>query len=175
MLQRRPDPSEYDPRFTGYVDLVPEIDLVAALTHQLIETHTLLGSIPPTLADSRYAPGKWTLGEVIGHVVDTERLFGFRMFCFARGETSPLSRADENLYVQTADFSRYSLSELEAEFDLVRRSHISLVEHLPDAAWDRRGVLSGQSMTVRALGYTMLGHERHHWKVVREKYLWDSP
>ena len=171
MLQRRPDASEYDARYTRYVDLVPEVDIVTALTHQLMETHAMLRGIPSALADSRYASDKWTLREVVGHVLDTERLFGFRMFCFARGETAPLSSADENLYVRTADFGRYSLSELEAESDLVRRSHISLLEHLPDVAWDRRGVLSGQSMTVRALGYTMLGHERHHWKVLREKYL----
>ena len=175
MSDRRPNSSEYDVLYTRYVDLVPETDIVRALTQQRVETRVLLRQIPTIALNMRYAPGKWTLREVVGHVLDTERLFGFRLFCFLHVERQHRSHAtDENIYTQAAEFSRYSLRALESELDIVRRSHISLIRHLPNEAWDRRGIVSGLSLTVRALGYIMLGHERHHWKVLRERYLHES-
>jgi len=171
MTLRRPEPSEYNGRYSRYLDLVPESDLPEAMLQQLEETAVLLGSIPETLDDHRYAEGKWTVREVVGHILDTERIIGARLLRFARGDSSPMSRADENLYVRNAEFGRYSMAELVEEFSLVRRAHILLLRHLPEEAWDRVGPVSDVPISVRAIAYLLLGHERHHLNIIRTRYL----
>ncbi len=171
----RPEPSEYHPRYTRYLDLVPENDVSAALLRQLEETSAFLAGIPLDVHNYSYAPGKWTLREVAGHITDTERIFGFRLLTFARGDTAQqLSRADENLYVQSAEYSSRTLASVVEEFSLVRQSNIMLLRHLPAAAWDRVGVVAGTPISVRAIAYLMLGHERHHLEIVRTRYLRSS-
>ncbi len=168
---RRPEPSEHNPRYARYMDLVPETDLPEAMLRQLDETRAFLGSIPEPLHDHRYAPDKWTFREVVGHIMDTERIFGFRLLTFARGDSIALERADEKVYVANAEFNRCALSTLVEEFTLLRRANAMLLRQLPQAAWDRTGVVSGSTITVRAIGYLMLGHERHHLDVLRTRYL----
>jgi len=171
MRNGRPNTTEYDPRFNRYMGLVPEDDVCAALARQLSETSAVVCQIPESLVDYRYAPGKWTTREVIGHVLDTERILGFRLLSFARSDETPLIRADEELYVRHGDFSRYPLNEWMEEYSLVRRSNIELVRHLPAEAWDRTGTVSGSPISVRALAYFMVGHERHHIQILRSTYL----
>jgi hypothetical protein len=171
MNLQRPASSEYDARYARYVDLVPEVDLPAAFARQLRDTGVLLAGISEAAADASYAPGKWTIREVIGHVVDTERILGYRLLCFARGDTVTLERADEELYVRNGEFGRYGLAELFDEFALIRRSHESLIRHLPEDAWDRVGTVSGMSISVRAIAYLMLGHERYHLAIIQSRYL----
>lgn len=171
MIHRRPDVSEYNTRYSRYIDLVPESDICAAMSQQMEMTKTFVGGISEATTDFRYATGKWSIREVVGHVLDTERIFGFRMLCFARGDTTGLERANENLYVRNADFGRFKMEELLDEFILVQRSNIMLMRHLPDEAWDRTGTVSGTPISVRAIGYLMVGHERHHLGVIRSKYL----
>jgi len=171
MNLRRPAASEYHPRYARYIDLVPETDLPAALSRQLDETGALLAGIGEANANASYAPGKWTIREVVGHVLDTERILGFRLLCFARGDTAVLQRADEELYVKNAAFGRYSMANLFDEFALIRKSHVSLVRHLPAEAWDRVGAVGDISVSVRAIGYLMLGHERHHVAIIQSRYL----
>jgi uncharacterized damage-inducible protein DinB len=175
MSSRRPDQSEYHPRYGRYIDLVPEIDLPAAFAQQLDSTRQLFARIGESAANIRYAPEKWTVREVLGHILDTERIFGYRLLCFARGDSAKLQRADEQSYVLNADFGRYSMAELLEEFTLVRRSHESLIRHLPEAAWDRTGEVNGNRISVRAIAYLMLGHERHHDEIVLSRYLQAAP
>jgi uncharacterized damage-inducible protein DinB len=174
MNRERPASSEYDARYGRYVDLVPEIDPPAAFAQQLRDTGALLAGISEATADASYAPGKWTVREVVGHVLDTERIFGYRLLSFARGDTAMLQRADQDLYMRNAEFSRYSLAEIVDEFALIRRSHESLIRHLPEDAWDRTGTVGGMSISVRAIAYLMLGHERHHLAIIQSRYLQDA-
>jgi hypothetical protein len=171
MNPRRPDSSEHAPYYSRYIDLVPETDLPQALLDQLEQTAACLGSLPEALHDHRYAEGKWTIREVMGHILDTERILGMRLLRFARGDASPMSRADENLYVRNAEFGRYTMGELLEEYRLVRRSHAMLLSHLPEAAWDRTGPAADHTVSVRALAYMLVGHERHHLNIVRTRYL----
>ena len=174
MTNERPSASEYDARFERYMSLVPEEDVCAALVHQLKVTADLVGRMPQSLMDYQYAPGKWTTREVIGHVLDTERILGFRLLTFARGDETPLMRADEDLYVTTGKFSRYPMAEWMEEYELLRRSNIALVRHLPEEAWARTGTVSGLRISVRAIAYFMVGHERHHIRILRNLYLKES-
>jgi len=171
MVHRRPHASEYDPRFERYMNLVPEESIHAALEQQHRETVSFAGQVPESMVDHRYAPGKWTIREVIGHVLDTERILGFRLLSFARGDENPLMRADEELYVRNGEFSRYPMKEWLEEFSLLRKSNIALIRHLPDEAWDRTGTVSGLPISVRAIAYFMVGHERHHIRIIRNVYL----
>jgi hypothetical protein len=168
---KRPDPSEYDARYTRYMDLVPETDLLQAMVGQIAETRRLILSIPEANLDSRSAPGEWTAREILGHILDTERIFGFRLLCFARGDGAALERADQEMYVRAAEFERYEIEDLLREFELVRQSHFSLLGHLPPAAWERTGRVGGLLISVRAIAYLMLGHERHHLDTIQVQYL----
>jgi hypothetical protein len=167
----RPNDSEYNPRFTRYIQLVPEENVCVALAQQLHETVAFLQNVPEPVVDYRYAPEKWTVREVIGHVLDTERILSFRLLSFARGDSSPLNRADEELYVKNAEFSRYPLWEWVDEYSLLRRSDIALVRHLPPDSWNRTGMMADSPISVRALAYFMVGHERHHLQMIRDLYL----
>jgi hypothetical protein len=173
-VNRRPDLPEYPARYGRYVDLVPENDICAAMEQQLDTTIACVSRIPESKVDWRYAPGKWTTREVVGHVLDTERIFGFRLLTFGRGDAVTLQRADEELYVRNAEFNRYPIAAWADEFAQVRRSHVTLVRHLPASAWDRIGTLSIGPISVRAMAYVMVGHERHHLRIIRDKYLFDA-
>lgn len=151
--------------------LVPETDITAALLAQIGETRGFLAGIPRELHGCRYAPGKWTIREVVGHIADTERIFGFRVLCFARCDENRVWRADENLYAATGEFNRCELSALAEELELTRRSNVMLLRQIPEAAWDRVGRVSDVPITVRAVAYMMLAHERHHLNILRERYL----
>src|SRR5262245_26636945 len=119
MTTKRPDASEYPPRYQRYMLLVDESNVLEAMARQEETTKSFLLQIPDALHGYRYAPGKWTVREVVGHILDTERIFGFRLLCFARGDTASLRSADEVLYVNNAEFARYTLAALVEEFLLV--------------------------------------------------------
>jgi hypothetical protein len=171
MMNGRPNASEYNPRFDHYIQLVPEDNVCVALAQQLHETVALVHRVPEPIVDYRYAPGKWTTREVMGHILDTERILSFRLLSFARGDSTPLNRADEELYVKNGEFSRFPLQEWVEEYSLMRRSNIALVRHLPQESWGRTGTVSGLPISVRALAYFMVGHERHHIKIIQNLYL----
>lgn len=171
MVGGRPDVSEYPERYGHYIDLVPEDDICRALVSQLESSVAYLNLIPESKVDWRYAPGKWTIRDVVGHILDIERVFGFRLMSFSRGETATFPRTNVELYVANADFSRYSLGEWLDEFSMVRNSNIALVRHLPPDAWTRIGTVALGPISVRAMAYLMVGHERHHLRIIQEKYL----
>lgn len=167
----RPGPDDYAPYFEKYVSLVAGDDVVARLDGQLADTLALLGGVGERQADSSYAPGKWTLKEVVGHLLDFERILAGRALLFARGQDEPLPGCDQGVLMRGAAFGAYRLTDLAAEFELVRRGNVSFFRHLTEEAWGRRGVASGAEVSVRALAYIMAGHELHHARVIRELYL----
>jgi uncharacterized damage-inducible protein DinB len=167
----RPAPTEYAQPYAGYVANVPETDILGAIEQQSAETQKLLASIDETKAAYRYAEGKWSVKEVIGHFTDSERIFAYRALSIARGETQPLPGFDEKDYVRNASFDSWKLGDLAEHYALVRRSTIVLFQNFPDQAWENRGTASNYPITVRAIAWIIVGHERHHLKVLRERYL----
>jgi hypothetical protein len=168
---QRPDSSEYAPYYGRYVSLVPEGDILNLLTEQLQSTMSLLEGVSESEADYAYAPGKWTIKEVIGHIIDGERVFAYRALRIARGDRTPLAGFEQDDYVRNGSFGERSLEGLLEEFECVRRSTLHLLGSLNDEAWKRRGTASDNEVSVRALAYIIAGHERHHANVLREKYL----
>jgi hypothetical protein len=170
-MLRRPESSEYAPYYGRYIDLVPEEDICAALTTEGESTQELLASIGEERSTVRYAPDKWSIRQLVGHVIDSERIFGYRALCIARGEKQPLPGFDQEQYAQGAAFDGLPLRRLAEELALVRRAGVLMLRGLPEPAWHRDGVASDVRVTVRALAYIILGHERHHLRVLRERYL----
>lgn len=169
-MSSRPDATEYAPFYAAYVAGVPEEDVLAALRASGRELAATLASIPESRAGHRYAEGKWSVREVVGHLIDAERIFSYRALRVARGDTTPLPAFDENDYVRTAGSDARMLTALVDELALVRESSLRLFESLPADAWMRRGVASGREVTVRALAYITAGHARHHHRILRERY-----
>lgn len=170
-LATRPLDTEYAPYYGRYISRVPEGDVVRTLETQLAETLALLRAIPEERAGHRYAEGKWTLKEVVGHVSDSERIFAYRALRIGRGDTTPLPGFEQEDYVRGTDFNRRPLADLAAELEAVRRATILLLRGMDDTALARRGTASGYEVTARALAYIIAGHERHHVGVIRERYL----
>jgi hypothetical protein len=167
----RPDTTEYAPFYQGYVSQVPDGDVLDLLERQLGDTIHLLGQVPEERAEHRYAEGKWSIKEVAGHIVDTERVFAYRVLCFARGDAGPLPGFDENTYVANGGFAGRTLRDLVGEFVHVRRGNLHMFRGFDEAAWAREGIANGKRITVRALPFIMAGHERHHVRLLRERYL----
>ena len=172
----RPGADESAPFYHGYIAKVPGEQIGMYLVHQLDQVERLLGPLEESAARSRYAPDKWSVKELLGHLCDAERIFAYRLLRIARGDTTPLPGFDENAYVPPAEFDTRPLPGLVREFRAVRESTIALVEGLPAAAWERRGQASGKTVTTRAIAYVMVGHVSHHLGVLRERYgLTSSP
>ena len=170
MHSSRPSPTEYAPYFGRYIDLVAETDFIAVLTRQPAQYGALLGTLSQEQAGFRYAPGKWSIREVLGHVIDAERVFGYRALCIARGETVSLPSFDENAYAAKAGHDGCGLQELLEELAHVRRGHIALFEHLDPSAWERKGTVNQNAISVRGLAYIMTGHAQHHAGILKERY-----
>jgi len=165
----RPDPSEYAPYYEKYVALVPEHEILTPMRSDLAETVSFLSGVPEEESCLRHPPYTWSVKEVVGHLTDSERIFGYRALRFARADSTPLPGFDENAYARVAEFDRQSLADLVAEFEAVRRSHLSLFGNLPDVAWTRRGIANGNDVSVRALAYIIVGHQRHHVAILRHR------
>lgn len=169
-LCARPDVSEYAPFYHGYISGVPEGDVLVHLRHGGRELLAKLGAIPEERGGFRYADDKWTIREVVGHVIDAERIFTYRALRIARGDATPLPGFDENEYVRTAGSDNRTLASLVRELGAVRESTVPLFESLSDEVWIRRGVASGKEISVRALAYITAGHPMHHLRILRERY-----
>ncbi len=171
LMISKPDAAEYMPYYEKYIALVPDGDVVAALRQQLDDTLALLSGVDEARGAHRYAPDKWSVKELVGHVIDTERIFAYRALRFARKDETPLSGFEQDDYIRHGSFDEYQLSELAAEFAHVRRANLSLFQHLSAAAWTRTGLANGHAVSVRALAYIMAGHELHHREILRIRYL----
>ncbi|HLY17362.1 MAG TPA: DinB family protein [Bryobacteraceae bacterium] len=166
-----PDTTEYASYYGRYITLVPGSDVVAALEDQPNETLALLSTLSDEQGDYRYAPGKWSIKEMLGHVIDAERVFAYRALRFARHDQTPLASFEQDDYVRTANFGDSALADLIEEFVCVRRSTVCLFRKLSSDAWMRRGVASDNPVSVRAIAYIIAGHELHHRRILQEKYL----
>lgn len=168
---RRPERSEAVEHYWKYIDRVQGDDPIAALEWQLSEAIPFLSAVSEDKSADRYAPGKWSMRQALSHVTDTERSFAYRALWFGRGFTSPLQGLPENEAAAAAQADRIAWSEHVEEFRRVRLATISLFEHMPDEAWNRSGIVSGNPITVRALSFLATGHADHHFAIFRERYL----
>jgi uncharacterized damage-inducible protein DinB len=166
----RPGSDEYAPYYHTYVSKVPDQDLLQLLREQIEETCALLSKVPESGADATYGPGKWTIKEVTGHIVDTERIMAYRLLRVARGDTTPLPGFEQDDYVRGGEFQARTLASLIEEFRLARASTLALLQGLDEATLARRGVADGKSVSACALAYIIAGHERHHVGILRERY-----
>jgi uncharacterized damage-inducible protein DinB len=168
---QRPDRTEAAEYYFTYIDQVPEGDIITILGAQAAEVVAMLESISGAESHRRYAPDKWSIRQVVNHISDTERLFVFRAFWFARGFDSPLPSFDQNVAVAASDADEVAWTRHIDEFSAVRLATRAFFTNLPADAWTRSGVASGNPFTVRALAYLAAGHVAHHVRILRERYL----
>jgi hypothetical protein len=167
----RPRQDEYVPYYHKYITLVPEGDVVETLRTQIADTLSLLRSIPESRGSHRYAPDKWSIKEVVGHLADVERVMTYRALRIARADATPLPGFDENAWVPAANFEARSLASLAHELEEVRRATVAFFETLDPEAAARHGLANNNAISARALAYIVAGHERHHVGILRDRYL----
>ena len=168
----RPGAGEYVEDFAGYVaEIGDEEDVLAVLSRQLDELPAGLAALPASRGDYRYAPGKWTVKDVVGHLADTERVFAFRALWIARGEHTPQPSYDDQRWVGGAGAERRAVAEMVDDWAQVRRATLSLFRPLAPETWARRSIAGDGPITVRALAYVIAGHTRHHLRVLEARYL----
>lgn len=165
-----PEADEYAPFYGGYIALVREHDPVGLLQRQGPVLRATCTGMSDTEALYRYAPGKWSIKQVLGHLSDTERVLSYRLFRISRGDPTPLSGFDENAYVDAAGFEQRSVPALLGEFESVRSATLRLLEGVSSEAWICRGVANELPVSARALVFIMAGHAEHHLSVLRERY-----
>lgn len=170
-LDIRPEKTEYAEFYAGYVSLVTETDILSALQNQIAEAQNIFAGITEEKGDFRYAENKWTIKELLGHVIDGERVFSYRALRISRNDKTPLAGFEENSYVANSNFKNRTLADLLEEFSLLRRANVILFQNLSEASWSNTGTASDAEVSVRALAFIMVGHARHHLNVLRERYL----
>ena len=167
----RPAESEYDPYYVKYVSLVPEQEIIPALEKQMDELSQLVEGLPEERGTFAYADGKWTLKEVLSHIIDGERMFAYRVFRIARGDKTPIEGFEQDGYIENSHANRRSFAELMEEFSLLREANLMFFQNLEDGDWVRTGTANNVGISVRALAWIMAGHIRHHIGIIRSKYL----
>ncbi len=170
MKLARPEPGEYAAYYEKYIALVPGEDATGALEAQRLQTMQLFAGRSERDGNFRYAAGKWTVKEVLGHLADTERIFTYRALRIARGDETPLAGFEQDDYVRDGGFNERSLASLAEEFALVRSASLALFRSLSKDAWTRRGTANKDEVTVRALAFITAGHELHHRQILEERY-----
>ena len=166
----RPQAGEYAPYYEKYISLVPGNDIFGALETQRLLMLQLFAAHSERDGNFRYAPDKWTVKEVLGHVNDTERIFTYRALCFARGDQTQLPGFEQDDYVRTGGFKDRTLVGLGEEFAHIRNATIALFRSLTREAWQRRGIANKNEISVRALAFIVAGHELHHRLILEERY-----
>ena len=168
---RKPEQNEYPSYYSRYIKLIEEDDVLTVLDRQKNEMNRLLNSIGEEAAGFRYAADKWSIKEVIGHLMDVERVFSYRALRFARKDQTPLQGFDQDEYIKVANFDSRTLIGLSDEYRTLRECTYSLFEGFDDLILNSRGIASGQTFTVRAVAFILAGHELHHISVLKNKYL----
>ena len=171
ILATRPAPDEYVPYYRTYVDQVPDGDVLALLESQIAETAEMLSGLSDKEAEFRYAEGKWSIKEIVGHLSDVERVFAYRALRFARADKTPLPGFEQDDYIAPGNFDGRTLVDLLAEFQAVRLATARLFRSFDDEALMRRGLASDHEFCVRAIAFIIAGHERHHMRVIEQRYL----
>jgi len=168
---RKPLPAEYGEAYAHYLASAPEGDLLALLRAQMEAVKTLFGPLSEGQGAYRYAPGKWSLKDLLQHLSDAERIFAYRCLRIGRADATPLPGFEEDHYAAAAQADSRSMAELLADFCAAREASLSLFKSLGDKAWDQKGTTSGKVITARCIPYIIEGHAEHHLKVIRERYL----
>jgi hypothetical protein len=164
-------PQHLPPFYHPYLQMVGDQEVLSLMEERLNAFQRLWSNIPAEKYLHAYAPGKWTIQELLGHITDTERIMAYRALCIARGEIQALPGFDENAYVVEAGFNNLSFESLLHSFQLVRQHSLQLFAQLPDHIADQQGTASGRSITVRGLACVIAGHEIHHSRILQERYL----
>ncbi|MGG4488001.1 DinB family protein [Metabacillus idriensis] len=170
-MNKRPEQNEYAAYYEGYIRMIPEGNLEQILKEQVKDTLYLLNHLSETEGEFRYADGKWSIKEVIGHIVDTERIMAYRLLSIARGDAAQLPGYDENAYVAQADFNGEKMEDLLQNLFVVREGTLLLLKSLKEKDWMRWGTANQLDVTVRAIACIIAGHELHHRKILKERYL----
>jgi hypothetical protein len=171
LIRTPPAPDEFAPFFGKYVALVGEGDIVQTLSDQLSASVAPLRDLSEDTASFRYGPSKWSIREVVGHVVDTERIMAYRALRIARGDSTPLPGFDEDLFVWGANFDHRTLTDLLEELEAVRRASVLFFASLDGSSWARRGTSDEHPVSAKAIAYIIAGHELHHRRILQERYL----
>lgn len=169
----RPVAAEYASYYGGYVSLVKGDGVLAQLTSQIQATVSLLSNIDEEKADYRYEPGKWSIREVLGHMIDAERIFAYRALRFSRYEPANLPGFEQDNYVCLGPYAQCKMAYLIEEVEIVRKGTLCVFRNMTPEMWSRGGVASDNPMTVRAVAYVLAGHELRHVQVLKERYLTD--
>ena len=167
----KPQPDEYSPYHATYIDKVPAGPIIEILEYLRDNTYNFFSRMTAAQADYAYAEGKWTLKEVLGHMIDTERVFAYRALCFSRGDKAPLPGFEQDDYMANSSFDLRSIQSLANEFKAVRESNIFLYSSFSDEQSMIFGTANNNPLSVRALVYMTAGHELHHLDIVKEKYI----
>ena len=166
-----PDPSEHASYYSRYIALVAGHDILATLPQQIQDTRALLSSLREADGNLRYAPGKWSVKQVLGHLIDSERVFCYRALRIARGDQTPLPGFEQDDYVREGPFEHCRLADLLEEFTDVRKATVDFFRSLDELAWSHEGTANQNKVTVRATAYIIAGHELHHRSILQGKYL----
>lgn len=165
-----PQPGEYAKFYRGYIDSVTSPNVIEALIQQGQQVYSLIQKLTPNEATHRYLEGKWTVKEVIGHLIDTERVMAYRALCISRGDQTPLPGFDQDEYVAGANFNERDLQNFSTEYDALRNANISLFNSFSEQQTQLTGTANNATVSVRALAYIIAGHEKHHLNILKEKY-----
>lgn len=169
MNSQRPDSTEFHPYYAGYVAAVPDGEIIGILIQQLHDCLTFWRQIPESQAATIHAPYQWKVRQVLDHLVDGERVFGYRLFRIARGDQTPLPGYDEHLFAAASEERPSPLTDIIDSFEGLRRANLNLVRNLPDSAWNRAGTTNNSHITARALVYILAGHIFHHDVILRQR------
>ncbi|MGC2238906.1 MAG: DinB family protein [Pyrinomonadaceae bacterium] len=167
----RPEKDEYNEYYETYASLVPEAEIVPALESQIADVQNIFGEIAEEKGAFAYAEGKWTIKELLGHLIDTEKIFAYRALRIARADKTPIEGFEQDGYIENGNFNSRNLSDLTEEFMLLRRTNLYFFKNMDDEAWRRTGTASGFPFSVRALAYISAGHVRHHLNILKTRYL----
>ena len=167
----RPETNEFDPYYNNYISLVEGNDALRVLDGQPAELRALIANVPEEKGTFAYAEGKWTIKELLSHLIDGERMFAYRTLRVSRGDETPIEGFEQDGYVENSNANNRPFAELLEEFDLQRRSNMLLFNNLSDEASRRMGTANEKAVSARALVYTMAGHVRHHIQMLNERYL----
>ena len=168
---KRPETTEFAPYYNTYISLVEDDNVIPALKAQSAELRAVFSAIPEEKGTFAYADGKWTIKEVLSHLIDGERMFAYRILRISRGDETPIEGFEQDGYIENSNANNRPFAELLEEFDLQRRSNLMLLNNLSDEASRRMGTASGLPVSARALTYIMAGHIRHHIDILNQRYL----
>jgi len=167
----RPTKNDYPDYAQKYLDLIEGDDIISILHQSSKELTDVINSFPESKGDYSYDKDKWTVKQVIGHLMDTDRIFAYRALSIARGEKQPLPSFDQNIYVLNGNFNKKSLAELSYEYRLLRESNLLLFRSFDSLIYQNRGIAAGSEVTVLGIMFMVAGHQKHHIKILKEKYL----